>query len=179
MASSNDPSDPELFAQIRRALALQDAPPGWIDRASAIADRPSTLSGLATAAGQWLRRIQATLSFDSAGAPAVALGVRSAGPGALRHLLFSAEGRDIDLRIAESAAGYTVSGQVLGPDESGRIALRYPGEDGVLRDGPSASVDEFGGFALAPAPAGTVQVVLRLGHDEITLPLLTLGPAAA
>ncbi len=65
-----------------------------------------------------LNRVLATLSFDSS-ALRPAFGVRSGQSAPARQLLFSAGDFDIDLRLARSRAGWSVSGQVLGACEGG------------------------------------------------------------
>ena len=76
-----------------------------------------------------LRTLQAALSFDSWAQPSLALGMRSTAT-ELRHLLYSVDGRDIDLRVVPSGAEFAISGQVLGPDEHGVVELAPEGIGG-------------------------------------------------
>jgi hypothetical protein len=135
-------------------------------------DRPATWpQGLRQA----LRRVAAALRFDSRGVAAAA-GLRGS-LAETRHLLFSAKGRDIDLRLVPSGEGFDLSGQVLGPDEGGEVALA-----GHLRAGgpPPAStrhapIDPLGEFHLDAIDEGTYVLTLRLGSDEIVLPPIEMG----
>ena len=92
--------DDELGDRLRQSLSLPDAPAPWI--AAAVAQwrvaptRPAVSDG--GLGGVW-RRLVATLSVDTWAMAPAALGLRGES-GEIRHLLFTAEGRDIDLRIA-------------------------------------------------------------------------------
>jgi hypothetical protein len=168
-------SDDELAHWAHRALALPDAPAHWIQRAIAL--QPAAAGPQASlletlAAG--LRLVVATLSFDSWAAPALAPSMRS-GSGATRHLLFSAAGRDLDLRISPDADGYTVSGQILGPDESGSVTLDHVPQDGAAPATRRVEVDTLGEFRLAGLSAGTCTLNFLLGDERVTLPPIELG----
>jgi hypothetical protein len=87
--------------------------------ASLMGERTSGVNAMIDAAGQALREVIATLTFDSARA-APAMGYRGGAQGA-RLLRAQAEGITIDLRVedAEIGDGATISGQVLPePDKS-------------------------------------------------------------
>ena len=122
MKPIQDLSDAEFAALARQAAALPDAPAALVQAAIDlwVPPRPS-LGDVARSLG---RLIQGVLSFDSwAAAPAgAALAVRSAETDT-RHLLYSAQGRDIDLRVAPSARQFVLAGQILGPDETGHVAF--------------------------------------------------------
>lgn len=154
--------DDELTAAAGRAeRLLPDAPAAWIRRAEAL------LPGAAARAGAALRRLVATLRFDSLQQPA--LGMRG-DAGAGRQLLFSVEQRDIDLRVLSGRGGVALIGQVLGPDEQGEIHLQAA--DGGVH---TTVLDALGAFrfdAIAPGPA---VLTLRLGADEIVLPAIDLA----
>jgi hypothetical protein len=165
--NTDDPDDEDLLQRGRRALReLHDAPEAWIRRAEAIA-------APALATRVWRRVVQAVVSFDSLAAPPQALAVRNAAVGA-RQLLFTVEGRDIDLRIAPGAGGWTIEGQVLGPDERGEVEI--DDGHGVLRMLP---LDEFGTFHVDALAAGKHQVALLVGDERIELPTLEVGGPAA
>lgn len=120
---------------------------------------------------QVLQRVAAALRFDSQGAAGPATGLR----GSLadtRHLLFSAKGRDIDLRVAPVGGAFALSGQVLGPDEGGRIELAAHLRAGSPPPPPTrhASIDPLGEFHLDGIGHGTYVLTLQLGQDEIVLP---------
>lgn len=122
----------------------------------------------AAVAGQGLlRRIVAALAFDSASAAATALGIRAANPGA-RQLLFSAAGRDIDLRIAAQPAGGTpkfcVSGQIFGPDVVGQAELRAPNYQATR------AWNDMSEFCFDDVPPGACTLVLSSAEWQVELP---------
>jgi hypothetical protein len=159
-------NDDELAAAGRRAgRQLPDAPAVWIARAEAL--MPGPVAGAVARAGEALRRLAATLTFDSRARPA--LGMRG-DTGTGRQLLFSAEGRDIDLRIVGGHGVFTLAGQVLGPDEAG--TARLDAGDGA---GRTATLDAFGEFRFDNVAAGRAVLTLHLGDDEIALPPIELG----
>ena len=169
-------SDEDLGRRLHQAIqALPDAPAGlqraavglWAQRAEA---SPSVLGALVGAA---LREVKAALTFDSWSAPGMAVSVRSL-RSATRHLLYSAEGRDIDLRIASGAESFSMAGQILGPDESGRVELTR------IQVGPEgqrvAELDNMGEFRIEGLGVGTYLLTLRMGEDQIVLPPIEVGP---
>lgn len=126
---------------------------------------------------QALQRVAAALRFDSRAAATPGLRGHLA---ETRHLLFSAKGRDIDLRVMPAGEGYALSGQVLGPDEGGEVALAAQ-----LRAGgppPAATrhtaIDPLGEFHFDALDEGTYVLTLRLGRDEIVLPPIEMGGGA-
>lgn len=126
---------------------------------------------------QALQQVAAALRFDSRGAIAAGLRGHLA---ETRHLLFSAKGRDIDLRVAPAAEGYVLSGQVLGPDEGGQVALAAQLRAGGPPPAPTrqTSIDPLGEFHLDAIDEGTYVLTLRLGRDEIVLPPIEMGGGA-
>ena len=161
-------SDDELGLAVRQAVqALPDAPLALQRRAIGLwpAQAAVGLAGLARAA---LNQIAAVLSFDSWATPGLAQGMRSM-RSPTRQLLYSAQGRDIDLRIAPSGDGFALAGQVLGPDDSGAIALH---RRGVVHE---AQLDGLGEFRFDGVAPGDYQLTLRLGADEIVLPTVEVG----
>lgn len=128
---------------------------------------------------QVLQRVVAALRFDSRGTQAQQAGLR----GNLtdtRHLLFSAKGRDIDLRVVSAGSGFELSGQVLGPDEGGRVALAAHLRASSRPPPPTrhASIDPLGEFHLDDIDEGTYVLTLLLGSDEIVLPPIEMGECA-
>jgi hypothetical protein len=121
MKPARELTDEEIGQLLRDESRQSDAPEHVIQRTleSWKARRREQPAGV-------LERIVALLSFDSAAVSPLALGVRGAA-GEARQLLFTAEGRDIDLRIApasgRTSAQFEVSGQVLGPDTGGTVLL--------------------------------------------------------
>ena len=115
-----------------------------------------------------IRRIVATLSFDSSTNLAPAFGIRS-GQAASRQLLYSAEENDIDLRLTPEKENWIVAGQVLGETcVGGRIEIEGEGELA------SADLNELCEFTLRPLPAGSYTLHLRLGNADIEIPQLEL-----
>lgn len=128
---------------------------------------------------QVLQRVAAALHFDSRSTTAPAVGLRGS-LAETRHLLFSAKGRDIDLRVVPSGSGFELSGQVLGPDEGGRVALAAHLRAGSPPPPPTrhASIDPLGEFHLDAIDEGTYVLTLQLGGDEIVLPPIDMGEGA-
>lgn len=173
----NPDDDARLEALLRESRRLHDAPEAVIQRAIDIAaaavsmPRPAPASTPA-AAGRAMRRLVAVLGFDSAGQPAMAAGMRSGGDG-LRQLLYSTDGRDVDLRVGRASDGHhwQLSGQVLGPDTLGTVRL-HCGD--LARELPWS---EWGEFQFDDVPAGEVVLTLRSDDWELELPPLSLPPA--
>ncbi|MFO1328294.1 MAG: hypothetical protein U1F56_13120 [Rubrivivax sp.] len=120
---------------------------------------------------QVLQRVAAALRFDSTAAAPAATGLRG-NHAEVRHLLFSAKGRDIDLRVSPSGGSYALTGQVLGPDEGGRVALAAHLRAGSPPPPPTrhTRIDPLGEFHLDAIDEGTYVLTLQLGGDEIVLP---------
>ena len=167
-------SDEALAAALQASRAMHDAPEALVQRALGLWTRaplaaPTPAAGLRERLHAGLRELVATLAFDSLGLSAAAAGLRSSGPGAARQLLFTAEGRDIDLRISptEDGAHWVVSGQVLGPETDGHATLQAA-DGAVLQDLPW---NELAEFHFAAAPARPCVLVLRSAGWTLTLPL--------
>lgn len=152
--------DDQLLALAARAAALPDAPAQQIHAAISLWPRRP---------GALLRRIRAVLQLDSAVTPAGALGLRAAGD--VRHLLYSAEGRDVDLRVQADVGGFSLQGQVLGPDEAGAMVLQ-PEPAGLERRAP---LDDLGGFRFDSVQAGRYTLSLHTPGQQVDLPLLVVG----
>ncbi len=120
-----------------------------------------------------LRRVVAALTFDSS-TRTPAFGVRSGQAAPARQLLFGAGDFDVDLRLAAGEEGWTVSGQVLGPCEGGRVEAFASGasEEAAAR----ASLNDLCEFTLPPVPEGVYALRLRLNDTEIEIPELSLKP---
>jgi hypothetical protein len=157
--------DAELADALRRSRILEDAPESVIQRALGVfVARPRAAAAPSPAGG--LRRLAAVLGFDSATLTPQATGLRSvdAGLARPRQMLFSAEGRDVDLRIDAAPGGWQVSGQVLGPDASGRVELQC----GSLR--AAQDWTDLAEFRFDGVPAGACCIVLRSADWEMALP---------
>lgn len=173
MTTPNDPTDEKIEQWLRASRMLEDAPAWLVERV--IAQGASTLTSTAPrpTLGEALRRVLARLVSDTGAVPALALGLRSAGPG-MRHLMFAAEVRDIDVRITPASpvgGGWVVSGQVLGPELHGEVRLAGEGFDA------RAPLDDSAEFRFGPLPAGRWQMML-VGNDvQIDLPPLDIAAA--
>jgi len=166
MTTDRDSDDEALAARLRASRLLEDAPESLIQRALGLwraADAPVP-AGPAPAR---LRRLVASLKFDSARRTPLALGLRSAG-GATRQLIYFSEGRDVDVRVAavHTAGGlqWRISGQVLGPDATGMAELRTGGQ------ARTTSWTELGEFVFGEVAAGQITLVLRSSDWELELP---------
>ncbi|MCU0969107.1 MAG: hypothetical protein MUF03_09855 [Rubrivivax sp.] len=168
MPPSDD--DAALEDALRRSRTLADAPEPLVRRAiDLFAARaratPAPAAGLR-------RRLVAALAFDSMGAPGLAFGLRS-DAAATRQLLYSADGRDIDVRVAGVGGGrWRIAGQVLGPDASGFARLRDAA--GNRRE---AAWNEVSEFAFDDVEPGDWVLELSGGDWEVELPPLALRPA--
>ena len=159
-----DPSDDSLINLMREAMTLTDAPDHVIQRALALW-KPRR-----DAAAAVVRSVLAVLRFDSANAPSLAFGTR-ADPPEGRQIVFTAEGRDIDLRILPATGGqslWEVSGQVLGPDRAGAVALE--GTAGRWRTELNALCE----FRFAQVPEGRYTVTFELQGTAIVVPELSV-----
>ena len=169
-------SDEEFAQLVRRAAALTDAPAPLVQRAIALFPASPSLS-IADAAHAAVNRVLAVLAFDSWIPQPGALAVRSM-PSDIRQLLFSAMGRDIDVRITPSGGSFSLTGQVLGPDRAGTVELT----GAVMADGPptqprTARLDELGEFRLDGLAPGRYTLALHVADAEIELPPLEVGGA--
>lgn len=166
--NTHDPDDAELARTLRASRGLEEAPEVLIQRAIG-AWRPRAAA--APGAPGLLRRLAATLRFDSLATPAPALGLR-AGADRMRQLLFSTEARDVDLRLEpESGGRWRISGQVLGPDEQGSAALLPE-----LGEPQQVSWNELAEFGFEPVAGARCRLLLRGADWELELPIeLTPG----
>lgn len=161
MSHLPDP-DAELETALRHSRTLVDAPEAVIQRALDLWQVSTPARAAEPVLGGLRRRLSALLDFDSATAAPAAL--RSGGDG-MRQLLFTAEGRDVDLRVAPPAGtGCRISGQILGPDEAGVAVLQcgsYQAE---------TAWSELSEFSFEGVPAGTCRIILRSEGWELELP---------
>jgi hypothetical protein len=168
-------SDAEFEHLARRAVALPDAPARLVQAALALFTARSTLAragDMAGAATALLRQLVARLSFDSWAPQALPAGVRSV-PSDARHMVFSALGRDIDLRIVPSAGHFVLTGQILGPDEAGTVEV--VSDTGPAQAPRLAALDSLGEFRLDGVPGGRYVLTLHLGGDQVLLPPIEVG----
>lgn len=168
-------TDDEFVRQVRRAVEqLPDAPEAWQRAAIGQWPQGSSWSEVVAAGQALVGAVWATLRFDSWSSSGLALGMRS-GRSATRHLLFSAEGRDVDLRIAPQHGHYVLNGQILGPDETGRIELLPVGTPSTTARPLAGSLDALGEFRLEGVEPGRYQLRLTLGTATIVVPELDVG----
>ncbi len=167
-------SDADLGQALQRpARELPSAPLPWQRAALALFPAAAPLRDTAAALG---RLVRAVLSFDSWAVPATAAGMRSL-RSPTRHLLYSAEGRDIDLRISAQAEHFSLSGQILGPDETGHIELSALDEGGgALHQG---ALDALGEFRIDSVPPGLYRLTLHVGDAPIVVQPLEVGVPTA
>lgn len=168
-------TDDELVNRMRQAMReMPDAPVAW--QRAAIGLWPTAASTLgaraAVTAKAFVRLVAATLTFDSWAASNFAHGMRST-RNPTRHLMFSAEGRDIDLRVTPGAEQFTVSGQILGPDESGRVELSTLLAPDVVSH--SALLDALSEFRIDGVAAGRYVMTLHTGADPIVVQPIDVG----
>jgi hypothetical protein len=164
-------SDADLERALLSSRDLADAPEHVIHRAIAVFMRPTA----AVPKPGILRRLAAVLSFDSGDALPLAFGQRSSG-GSVRQLLFTVEGRDIDLRVVPGAeqGSFALSGQILGPDRGGSVRVRS--EAG--HDLQSCELSDMGEFKLPPVSSGTYVLTLEVSDLAIDLPPVRIPQAA-
>jgi hypothetical protein len=165
--SESDRSETALERMLARSRGLIDAPEHTIQRALAVfSRRPEPVA-------QPRSRIAALLNFDSGGAAALAFGMR-AGAGPIRQVLLSAEGRDIDLRIAAGARArsFDLSGQILGPDTLGRVLVRAEQPDSSAPALVQVELNDLGEFRVPGIDGGTWHLTLELTGVTIELPAL-------
>lgn len=182
MKSVEHLTDDELGRQlVRAAQALPDAPESWQQAVIGLWSAQAAAQGsqserAASVAKALVRAVLATLTFDSWATTGVALGMRSA-RNPTRHLLYSAQGRDVDLRITPGAEHFTISGQIFGPDESGRVELSaLAAGSGISHTG---ELDPMSEFRLDQVPAGRYVLTLHLGTQPIVVQPIEVGEPAA
>lgn len=168
------PQDDALEQALRASRALEDAPEALITRTvAAVQALQAARAAAAPMAPGLLQRVVSALAFDSAGAPALAFGVR-AGGSTSRQLLFTAQGHDVDLRITAAVPGagdwWLLSGQVLGPQSEGQVSLSDVSGTVVTQ----CALSEMGEFRLAAVSRGRYTMNIRLRTVEVVLPELSV-----
>jgi len=113
------------------------------------------------------RRLLTALRFDSWRTLPQA-GMRG-GTRSERHLLFNAEGFDVDVRITRSGEVWTISGQVLGPEQGGQVELH--GASGTLQ----CALTELSEFKLSPVPPDIYRLIVQLSSVEVEISGLEVG----
>lgn len=161
-------SDEALAAMAAKVDIDLPAAPGWlVESAVAMWRAPAAVPTLG-------ERIAAVLRFDSWARQAVP-SLRSAAQ-EYRQLLFTADGRDFDLRIvadqwpAGPATRFVIEGQVLGAGDDGEMLLTRT--DAMVARAP---LDEFGEFRFRDLAPGRYAIALQFGADRIDLPVIDVG----
>lgn len=171
-------SDADFELLVRQAAALPDAPQAWVDRACSLFAPAAPAATVGQVAQAALALVRAVLSFDSWAPAPAGMAVRSV-PSDTRHMVFSAMGRDIDLRIAPAPGHFVVSGQILGPDEAGRVELVAApdgaGASNTADMARSTALDAMGEFRLDGVPGGRYQLTLHLADEQVLLPPIEVG----
>jgi hypothetical protein len=117
------------------------------------------------------RRLVGILRFDSGTSLMPAFGLRADQQGP-RQLLFEAEPYEIDVRAEPLGQEWTVSGQLLGPDEATAGAVELLGGDSAVQ----SPLNDMLEFRLPPVPSGAYTLDLRLtGGTVIQISPLKLG----
>jgi hypothetical protein len=177
--------DDEAFdALLREAASLDDAPPALLHKVYALAKAPQTapmqtLAATASAFGKSITKtLQAALTFDSWTTSPAALGLRSTTM-ETRQMMFSAPGRDFDVRVTPKGESFVLGGQILGDFGAGSISLSI---DTHLRDQPTTTyglpLDELGSFRIASLPPGLARLMFTLDEETITLPAFEIRKRA-
>ncbi len=164
----------EWLELVKEAVSLPGAPSAavratlelWRDHAPAL---PLT-SGR-------VRRWIAALTFDSWAMSPAEVGVRGA-TGEVRHLLFAAAGRDVDLRIVPLASGFVVNGQHLGSDVRGHVQWHQVGAP-ASQPKQRVELTLSGEFSFEGVDSGTYMLELELGDEQIMLPPILVGARGA
>lgn len=168
---TTEPADKDALArELRESRRMHEAPESLVLKAIGLfAPRASSAAAAAPSA---LRRLVASLSFDSRDLAPLVPGLRSEAAHT-RQVLYAADGRDVDLRIASTGdeGRYVISGQVLGPDATGVSVLSGPGTTWT------AAWNELSEFHFDAVGPGSWQLTLRTAEWELLLPPLHLEPA--
>lgn len=150
--------------------AMQVAPAGLMRRLEALGRVTAVGEAVVQVAGV-IRRLAATLTFDSRVRPALA-GFRGVAEG--RQLVFSSEAGEVHLRFtgpSESDPRITIWGSVESEDGAPAAGSVRLGEGDAALE---ADVDDDGMFVLR-SPAGSYPLVVRVGGVEIDLGLLDVA----
>ena len=166
--------DAEFSSLVKASVDMPDAPLPMVR--AAVELWPSLApSGLGAVAGSALKRIRAVLSFDSWTVSPAALGLRATQTSESRHLMFSAPGRDIDVRIVSGNDSYVLAGQILSPDENGAVELSVNTDEQAARVIHKCELDDLGSFRIDNLRAGTYWMTLSVNNDVVDLPPIQVG----
>lgn len=174
MNPANDLPEEEWLALVREALSIGDAPPSSVRGALELWRTHGPRRHAPDAPRRWV----AVLSSDTWAVAPQALGLRAL-PSDVRHMLFAADERDVDVRIAPQAEGFAVSGQHLGPDAGGSVELSWVAGGKPVPAPLGSALNDMGEFRFDGVEPGTYLLTLRIGSDEIVLPPFDVGSPAA
>ena len=173
MSPTPDLPEDEWLDLVREALSLDEAPPQALDRALEL----WRAHGPRRRGPDTLRRWVAVLSADSWAMPQQALGLRAV-PSDVRHMLFTAAARDVDVRIAPQGEGFALSGQHLGPDAGGHVELSWVAGGTPVPATLDSALNDMGEFRFDGVAPGTYLLTVHIGSDEIALPPFDVGSPA-
>lgn len=152
--------DDTLVSALRAETTQLDAPEHVVRRAFEIWQPRAAKASM-------LGKVLASLKFDSKALSPMALGVRSVSATG-RQMIFSAGERDFDVRISPNtssgATRWEVSGQVLGPDETGTVVLQGGGAEWL------SPLNDLSEFQFADLPAGTYELSVSFDDSSVVLP---------
>ncbi|HSL29658.1 MAG TPA: hypothetical protein VK900_10695 [Anaerolineales bacterium] len=160
------------FLSLSRSTVLIEPPPELLEEAAA------TFRTFARHKRQdsWLRRLAATLAFDSWQRPSL-VGVRRTGLGALpRQLVYRADTADIALNTRTGVAEdvFDLVGQIFPRDESDpasfTVQLLHQNVESAL-----TYTDRVGKFTCTDLIAGAYTIIIRGDQAEITIAGLDLS----
>ena len=86
-----------------------------------------------------------------------------------RQLLFRAAELGLDIHVASTGSTWTISGQVLGSDEGGLVALQ--GQVATSQ----VTLNDLSQFTLPPVTSGTYTLIVQLKDTVIEIPTLEIG----
>ena len=190
MNDSDDPRWRDLEERLIRSRLAADPPEVLLQQAIdafALRRRETPASAVAGPGRRLLHAIR--LVDDAVGGALQALaglGQAAAGPGAVlagalrgdgdsgRHFVFSAEGIDVELRVApgDDADHWSLCGQVLASLSAGQAVMRC-GDYEVVAD-----LSEHAEFRFDAVPPGDAMLRLRTPDWEMLLPAVPLPPRA-
>lgn len=173
MNESEPFDDAALERCARESRQLLDAPEPLIQRAIQLWNRPARQPA---GPGTVRRVLAAALAFDSFSPETALAAVRASGSD-LRQLLFEIGSHDVDVRIRRSggmaSGGWSVTGQLLGPEVSGRIFLQCGGFESSL------AWSAQGEFQFEPVPGGECRIMLETDEWTVDLPVFELPDVPA
>jgi hypothetical protein len=173
MNGSGDSDDDGIEQLLVASRQMVDAPEPLVLKVIQLAEQRRRQ---VSTEGRVLRLIKGLLQFDSLADGAMLAPVR-ASERDVRHLLLSADGVDVDVRISRLPApgveGWAVSGQVLGPEGTGVVRLRCGEFDAEM------TWSAQGEFHFEPVPGGPCLLELESGDWRAEFPALTLPTPSA